>query len=98
MQLIQQFWENQMALAEQGEADYRNHLLPLARIKKVMKTEEEVRNKMVCRCSLIWVSLDLRCCGVSSHFLLLLRETLTSTCYSNPSLDGLLHLQIIQLS
>jgi hypothetical protein len=47
MQLIQQFWAQQIAAVENGEIDYRTHQLPLARIKKVMKTDEEVRNKMV---------------------------------------------------
>jgi hypothetical protein len=45
-QMIQQFWANQYAQIE-SEQDFKTHQLPLARVKKVMKTDEDVRNKMV---------------------------------------------------
>lgn len=47
LHLIQQFWQNQTASVEHGDVDFKVHQLPLARIKKVMKTDEEIRLKMV---------------------------------------------------
>jgi nuclear transcription factor Y gamma len=37
------FWTEQMELAATFESDFKNHPLPLARIKKVMKTDQEVK-------------------------------------------------------
>ena len=37
------FWQNQMQEIEQGTNDFKNHQLPLARIKKVMKADEDVK-------------------------------------------------------
>jgi hypothetical protein len=37
------FWTEQMQLADMFESDFKNHPLPLARIKKVMKTDQEVK-------------------------------------------------------
>jgi nuclear transcription factor Y gamma len=37
------FWNEQMHLADMFESDFKNHPLPLARIKKVMKTDQEVK-------------------------------------------------------
>ncbi|KAI8356508.1 histone-fold-containing protein, partial [Mortierella sp. GBAus27b] len=37
------FWEEQVVAAEQFDSDFKNHLLPLARIKKVMKSDPEVK-------------------------------------------------------
>ncbi|CAO3647053.1 unnamed protein product [Mucor hiemalis] len=37
------FWTEQMHLADMFESDFKNHPLPLARIKKVMKTDQEVK-------------------------------------------------------
>lgn len=37
------FWSEQMHLADMFESDFKNHPLPLARIKKVMKTDQEVK-------------------------------------------------------
>ncbi|XP_042463945.1 nuclear transcription factor Y subunit C-4-like [Zingiber officinale] len=41
-QQLQAFWANQMLEIEQTN-DYKNHSLPLARIKKIMKADEDVR-------------------------------------------------------
>ncbi|KAF9081070.1 hypothetical protein BGX27_005112 [Mortierella sp. AM989] len=42
-QFAQEFWEEQIVAAEQFDSDYKNHPLPLARIKKVMKSDPEVK-------------------------------------------------------
>ncbi|KAJ0042547.1 hypothetical protein Pint_18109 [Pistacia integerrima] len=41
-QQLQMFWSNQMQEIEQT-IDFKNHSLPLARIKKIMKADEDVR-------------------------------------------------------
>lgn len=41
-QQLQMFWANQMSEIEQVN-DFKNHQLPLARIKKIMKADEDVR-------------------------------------------------------
>ncbi|EEF48763.1 nuclear transcription factor Y subunit C-2 [Ricinus communis] len=41
-QQLQMFWANQMQEIEQT-MDFKNHSLPLARIKKIMKADEDVR-------------------------------------------------------
>ncbi|KAK7271327.1 hypothetical protein RJT34_27123 [Clitoria ternatea] len=41
-QQLQMFWSNQMQEIEQA-IDFKNHSLPLARIKKIMKADEDVR-------------------------------------------------------
>jgi nuclear transcription factor Y gamma len=41
-QQLQMFWTNQMHEIEQT-TDFKNHSLPLARIKKIMKADEDVR-------------------------------------------------------
>ncbi|GAV73503.1 CBFD_NFYB_HMF domain-containing protein [Cephalotus follicularis] len=41
-QQLQVFWSNQMQEIEQT-TDFKNHSLPLARIKKIMKADEDVR-------------------------------------------------------
>jgi nuclear transcription factor Y, gamma len=41
-QQLQAFWANQMQEVEQA-TDFKNHSLPLARIKKIMKADEDVR-------------------------------------------------------
>ncbi|XP_052207238.1 nuclear transcription factor Y subunit C-2 [Diospyros lotus] len=41
-QQLQVFWTNQMQEIEQT-TDFKNHSLPLARIKKIMKADEDVR-------------------------------------------------------
>ncbi|KAF9996446.1 hypothetical protein BGZ80_002077 [Entomortierella chlamydospora] len=42
-QFAQEFWEEQIVAAEQFDSDFKNHPLPLARIKKVMKSDPEVK-------------------------------------------------------
>ncbi|KAG0002423.1 hypothetical protein BGZ79_003012 [Entomortierella chlamydospora] len=42
-QFAQDFWEEQILAAEQSDSDFKNHPLPLARIKKVMKSDPEVK-------------------------------------------------------
>lgn len=41
--LMMQYWQNTIDSIERDEHDFKNHQLPLARIKKVMKTDEEVK-------------------------------------------------------
>lgn len=41
-QQLQLFWQQQMGEVEQA-TDFKNHQLPLARIKKIMKADEDVR-------------------------------------------------------
>lgn len=43
VQFAQDFWEEQIVAAEQYDSDFKNHPLPLARIKKVMKSDPEVK-------------------------------------------------------
>jgi hypothetical protein len=45
MLLLQNFWQSQLNGIEQGDMDFKTFQLPLARIKKVMKTDEEVKVK-----------------------------------------------------
>lgn len=40
---LAKFWQEEMANAERFDSDFKNHALPLARIKKVMKTDQEVK-------------------------------------------------------
>lgn len=41
---IRAFWDRQIQDIEQlTEKDFKNHKLPLARIKKIMKSDEDVR-------------------------------------------------------
>ncbi|KAJ1988244.1 CCAAT- binding transcription factor component [Dimargaris cristalligena] len=42
-QHIQNFWNNQIHEIQTGKLDFKVHQLPLARIKKVMKTDDEVK-------------------------------------------------------
>ncbi|KAF9429807.1 hypothetical protein BGZ94_009423 [Podila epigama] len=42
-QFAHEFWEEQVVAAEQFDSDFKNHPLPLARIKKVMKSDPEVK-------------------------------------------------------
>ena len=41
--LMLQYWQETINSIEHDEHDFKNHQLPLARIKKVMKTDEDVR-------------------------------------------------------
>ncbi|KAF7722412.1 hypothetical protein EC973_003151 [Apophysomyces ossiformis] len=40
---LSRFWQEQIAQAESFDSDFKNHPLPLARIKKVMKTDQDVK-------------------------------------------------------
>lgn len=42
--LLQTFWQTQFQQIDQEPNDFKNFQLPLARIKKVMKTDEEAHN------------------------------------------------------
>ena len=42
-EFLKSFWERQIATAEQETPDYRHPPLPLARIKKVMKSDPDVK-------------------------------------------------------
>lgn len=42
-EFAKEFWEDQLATVEETEPDFKNHPLPLARIKKVMKSDPEVK-------------------------------------------------------
>jgi nuclear transcription factor Y gamma len=37
------FWSQQMQEVDESNIDFKNHSLPLARIKKIMKSDEDVR-------------------------------------------------------
>lgn len=41
--LLMQYWQETIDSIENDDHDFKNHQLPLARIKKVMKTDEEVK-------------------------------------------------------
>lgn len=41
--IMMQYWQETINSIEHDEHDFKNHQLPLARIKKVMKTDEDVR-------------------------------------------------------
>ncbi|QPG73972.1 hypothetical protein FOA43_001288 [Brettanomyces nanus] len=41
--LMMQYWQDTINSIERDEYDFKSHQLPLARIKKVMKTDEEVK-------------------------------------------------------
>ena len=43
MQMLQQFWQAQIQAIETEAADFKTFALPLARIKKVMKSDEDVK-------------------------------------------------------
>jgi nuclear transcription factor Y gamma len=45
--LLSNFWQAQLQNIEQGDLDFKNYQLPLARIKKVMKTDEDVKHMMI---------------------------------------------------
>ncbi|CAM0141489.1 Transcriptional activator hap5 [Umbelopsis sp. WA50703] len=40
---LAKFWQEQLSLADNFDSDFKNHPLPLARIKKVMKTDQDVK-------------------------------------------------------
>ncbi|KAI8848504.1 histone-fold-containing protein [Chytridium lagenaria] len=46
-EIMQAFWQQQMTEIENGPLDWKFHQLPLARIKKVMKSDEDVKGMMI---------------------------------------------------
>lgn len=42
--LLSSFWHTQLDLIHAPNMDFKNYSLPLARIKKVMKTDDDVKN------------------------------------------------------
>ncbi|KAJ1954158.1 hypothetical protein EC988_002582 [Linderina pennispora] len=46
-QFQSKFWTSHMASIEDNMPDFKNHLLPLARIKKVMKSDPDVKVQMI---------------------------------------------------
>lgn len=42
-EMMMQYWQETINLIEHDDHDFKNHQLPLARIKKVMKTDEDVK-------------------------------------------------------
>jgi hypothetical protein len=40
---LESFWTRQMAVVERDNPDFKTYPLPLARIKKVMKSDEDVK-------------------------------------------------------
>lgn len=43
LQILQSFWQSQLQSIEKSEPDFKTFQLPLARIKKVMKSDEDVK-------------------------------------------------------
>lgn len=41
--LLNSFWQTQLQIIEESELDFKNFALPLARIKKVMKVDDDVK-------------------------------------------------------
>jgi hypothetical protein len=48
-EFLKSFWQRQVDAAEQETPDYRHPPLPLARIKKVMKSDPDVKVRPPCR-------------------------------------------------
>ncbi|KAG4089134.1 histone-fold-containing protein [Neocallimastix lanati (nom. inval.)] len=45
--IIQAFWQNQLLNIEQTQTEFKSHSLPIARIKKVMKSDDDVKTLMI---------------------------------------------------
>ncbi|KAI9207779.1 histone-fold-containing protein [Polychytrium aggregatum] len=45
--MVAAFWEEQVKIMNEGKHDFKFHQLPLARIKKVMKSDENLKNMMI---------------------------------------------------
>lgn len=45
--IIQAFWQNQLMSIEQSDNEFKSHSLPIARIKKVMKSDDDVKSLMI---------------------------------------------------
>jgi hypothetical protein len=58
-EFLRNFWQRQVDAAEQETPDYRHPPLPLARIKKVMKSDPDVKvsfgYRFVHRVEFIWI-------------------------------------------
>jgi nuclear transcription factor Y gamma len=50
---LRYFWQSQIATAEREDPDFKHPPLPLARIKKVMKSDPDVK------VSVLWTSLEV---------------------------------------
>ena len=48
LQVLQNFWNEQVNEIQTGVFDFKVHQLPLARIKKVMKADEDVKVSSAC--------------------------------------------------
>ncbi|TPX72823.1 hypothetical protein SpCBS45565_g00326 [Spizellomyces sp. 'palustris'] len=46
-EMMQSFWQQQIADIEHGPLDFKFHQLPLARVKKVMKADEDAKTMMI---------------------------------------------------
>ena len=45
-EMMAAFWQGQMSKIDQGLVDFKFHQLPLARIKKVMKSDDDVKVRL----------------------------------------------------
>ena len=45
--LLNSFWQTQLQIIEESELDFKNYALPLARIKKVMKVDDDVKPMVI---------------------------------------------------
>jgi hypothetical protein len=55
-EFLRSFWQRQIDAAEQETPDYRHPPLPLARIKKVMKSDPDVKVSGILYISLIFTN------------------------------------------
>lgn len=53
--LLQSFWGTQLQALENDHQDFKTFQLPLARIKKVMKTDEEAQHMVLYTCYHLYV-------------------------------------------
>lgn len=54
-EFLQSFWRRQVDTAEQETPDFRHPPLPLARIKKVMKSDPDVKVCILITMSTLWL-------------------------------------------
>ena len=45
--LLNSFWQTQLQIIEESDLDFKNFSLPLARIKKVMKIDDDVKPMVI---------------------------------------------------
>lgn len=60
--LINAFWQGQLSEIESGLSDFKFHQLPLARIKKVMKADEDVKVQRSFLVTKVYFSRSIRHC------------------------------------